>query len=60
MPKLQQQIDPRKLTDARAVCLRYLEPLGQAARRWGWVMGTMAQVAAGLMAVAAAAWVLAR
>jgi hypothetical protein len=60
VPKLQQQIDPQRLMDARDVCLRYLGPLGQGARRWGWFLGTVAQVAAGLMAVAAAAWVLAR
>lgn len=54
-PKLLLQLDEARIAEAYDTCLRYLAPLGSAARRRGLALSVAAQVAFGLILVAGVA-----
>ncbi len=52
-PKLLLQIDEGKVAEAYDLCLRHLSPIGAAGRRAGLIYSIVAQIAFGLIVVAA-------
>ncbi|MBT9247610.1 hypothetical protein KM031_13750 [Gemmobacter fulvus] len=52
-PKLLLQVDEGEVAEAYDICVRYLAPLGAAARRKGLLMGMAAQITFGFLVLAA-------
>lgn len=52
LPRLQMQLDHRRIADAYDTCVRYLKPLGRSARRRRILLEILTGFAAGLAATA--------